>query len=174
MKWILETLWIWLEEIFWTKPTPENNTQIKKWSMLSTPKPLFLPAPQSLLPNITLAIWCKELTHLKRPWWWERLKVGGEGDDRGWDSWMASPTYWTWLWVNSGSWWWTGRPGVLGFMGLQRVGHNWVTELKTELVQLRERLRNADIRLIMNLYSLNLYSRNLVGMFVFLIFFSEH
>ena len=56
---------------------------------------------------------------------------GGEGDDRGWDGWMASPTQWTWVWVNSGSWWWTGRPGVLWFMGSQRVGHNWAdwTEL---------------------------------------------
>ena len=56
-------------------------------------------------------------------------KMRGEGDDRGWDGWMASPTQWTWIWVNSGSWWWTGRPGVLWFMGLQRVGHNWATEL---------------------------------------------
>ena len=80
--------------------------------------------------NLTLlATWCKELTHLKRPWCWERLKAGGEGDDRWWDSWMASLTQWTWVWVNSGSWWWTGRPGVLQFMGLQRIGHNWVTEL---------------------------------------------
>ena len=63
-------------------------------------------------PN-TLATWCKELTHWKRPWCWERLKAGGEGDDRGWDGWMASPTRWTWVWVKSGSWWWTGRPGVL-------------------------------------------------------------
>ena len=77
----------------------------------------------------TLATWCEELTHLKRPWCWERLRAGGEGDDRGWDSWMASPTQWTWVWVNSGSWWWTGRPGVLRFMGLQRVGHDWATEL---------------------------------------------
>ena len=51
------------------------------------------------------------------------------GDDRGWDGWMASPTWWTWVWVNSGSWWWTGRPGMLWFMGSQRVGHDWVTEL---------------------------------------------
>ena len=71
----------------------------------------------------------KELTHLKRPWYWERLKVGGDGDDRGWDGWMASPTQWTWVWVNSGSWWWTGRPGMSRFMGSQRVRHNWVTEL---------------------------------------------
>ena len=67
----------------------------------------------------TLATWCEELTHLKRAWWWERLKVGGEGDDRGWDSWMASPTRWTWVWVSSGSWWWTGRPGMLQLMGSQ-------------------------------------------------------
>ena len=51
------------------------------------------------------------------------------GDDRGWDGWMASSTRWTWVWVDSGSWWWTGRPGVLWFMGLQRVGHDWATEL---------------------------------------------
>ena len=62
-------------------------------------------------------------------WCWERLRAEGEGDDRGWDGWMASPTRWTWVWVNSGSWWWTGRPGMLQVMGLQRVGHDWVTEL---------------------------------------------
>ena len=77
----------------------------------------------------TLASWCEELTHLKRPWCWERLKAGREGDDRGWDGWMASVTQWTWVWVSSGSWWWTGRPGVLQSMGSQRVRHNWVTEL---------------------------------------------
>ena len=76
-----------------------------------------------------MATWCKELTHLKRPWCWERLRAGREGDDRGWDSWMASPTQWTWVWVDSGSWWWTERPGVLWFMGSQRVGHDWATEL---------------------------------------------
>ena len=54
--------------------------------------------------------------------------AGGEGDDRGWDGWMASLTRWTWVWMNSGSWWWTGRPGVLQFMGSQTVRHNWVTE----------------------------------------------
>ena len=77
----------------------------------------------------TLATWCEELTHLKTPWCWERLKEG-EGDDREWDGWMASPTQWTWVWVNSGSWWWTWRPGVLQSMGSQRVGHDWATELK--------------------------------------------
>ena len=77
----------------------------------------------------TLATWCEELTHWKRPWCWEGLGAGGEGDDRGWDGWMASPTQWTRVWVDSGSWWWTGRPGVLRFMGSQRVGHDWATEL---------------------------------------------
>ena len=77
----------------------------------------------------TLATSCKELTHWKRPWCWEGLGAGGEGDDRGWDGWMASLTRWTWVWVNSGCWWWTGRPGMLQFTGLQRVRHDWVAEL---------------------------------------------
>ena len=77
----------------------------------------------------TLATWCKELTNWKRPWCWERLKAGRKGDDRGWDGWMASPTQWTWVWVIFGSWWWTGKPGVLQSRGLQRVGQDWVTEL---------------------------------------------
>ena len=71
---------------------------------------------------------------LEKPWCWERLRAGGEGDDRGWDGWMASPTQWTWAWVDSRSWWWTGRPVVLRFMGSQRIGHNWATKLNwTEL-----------------------------------------
>ena len=73
--------------------------------------------------------WLEEPTHWKRPWCWEGLGAGGEGDDRGWDGWMASSTRWTWVWVDSGSWWWTGRPGVLRFMGSQRIGHDWATEL---------------------------------------------
>ena len=66
---------------------------------------------------------------LKWPWFWEGLGTGEEGDNRGWDGWMASLTRWTWVSVNSGSWWWTGRPGVLRFMGWQRVGHDWATDL---------------------------------------------
>ena len=77
-----------------------------------------------------LASWCEELTYWKRPWCWERLNAGGEGDDRGWDGWMASPTRWTWIWASSGCWWWTGKPGMLPSMGLQRVGHEWATALK--------------------------------------------
>ena len=77
----------------------------------------------------TLATWCEELIHWKRPWCWERLTTGGEGDGREWGGWMASLTQWTWVWASSGSWWWTGKTGVLQFMGSKRVGHDWATEL---------------------------------------------
>ena len=65
----------------------------------------------------------------ERPSTWEKLKAGGEGDDRGWDGWMALPTQMTWVWVNSGSWWMTGSPGMLLSMGSQRARHDWATEL---------------------------------------------
>ena len=76
----------------------------------------------------TLATWCEEITHLKRPWCWERLKVRGERDDRGWDAWMASLSRWTLVWASSRSWWWTRKPTMLQFMGSQRVRHDWKTE----------------------------------------------
>ena len=77
----------------------------------------------------TLATWCEELTHWKRPWCWEKLKAGGEGDYSGWDCSMASLTGWTWVWVSSGSWWWTGKPGMLHSMGSQKIWLDWATEL---------------------------------------------
>ena len=79
----------------------------------------------------TLVLWPPHAKSwlIGKDWYWEGLGAGGEGDDRGWDGWMASQTRWTWVWVNSGSWWWTGRPGVLRFMESQRVGHDWATEL---------------------------------------------
>ena len=77
----------------------------------------------------TLATWWEKLTHLKRPWCWERLKAGEVGDDRRWDSWMASPTGWTWVRASSRNWWWTGKPGMLQSMGWQRVRHNCAIEL---------------------------------------------
>ena len=124
-------LWCWrrLLRVPWTarRPTQSILKEISPGCSL-----------EGLILNLKLqylATWCEELTHLKRPWCWERLRAGGEGDDRGWDGWMASLTRWTWVWVDSGSWWWTGRPGVLWFMGLQRVGHYWVTKLNwTELI----------------------------------------
>ena len=77
----------------------------------------------------TLATSWEELTHWERPWCWERLRAGGEGDNRGWDGWMASPTPWTWVWASSGRYWWTGKPDLLQFMGSQRIRRDWVTEL---------------------------------------------
>ena len=73
----------------------------------------------------TLATWFEELIHWKRPWCWERWKAGGEGGDRGWAGWMASPSRWTWVWASCRNWSWTGKPGVLQSMGLWRVGHDW-------------------------------------------------
>ena len=69
----------------------------------------------------------QRMTHWKRPWCWERLKTGWEGDDRGWDGWMASPIQWTWVCTSFGSQWWTGKPSVLKPTGSSRVGHDWVT-----------------------------------------------
>ena len=84
----------------------------------------------------TLATWCEELSHWRRPWFWERSKAGGEWDDRGWDGWMASPTQWIWVWVNFSSWWWTGRPGMLQFMGSQIIGRDWAAELNWYVLHL--------------------------------------
>ena len=103
----------------------------------------------------TLATWCKELTNLKRPWYWERLRAGGEGDDRGWDGWMASQTQWTWVWVGSGSWWWTGRPGVLQSMRSQKVRQDWATELnwtKSTVMEI-EREKGISLTVSVKIYS---------------------
>ena len=120
-------LWCWrrLLRVLWTarrsnqsilkEISPEYS--LKGWSWNSNP---FSP-------------WCKELTHWKGPWCWQRLKAGGEGDDRRWDSWMASPARWTWVWASSGSWLQTRKPCLLQSKGWQRVGHNWATELNTDI-----------------------------------------
>ena len=102
-------LWCWrrLLRVPWTARKSNLNILWKDWCWSWN--------------SNALATWCEELTHWKRPWRWERLRAGGEGDDWGWDDWMASPTQWTSVWVNSGSWWWTGRPGLLQSMGSQRV-----------------------------------------------------
>ena len=70
----------------------------------------------------------------KDPWCWERLKAGGKGDERRWDGWIPSLMWWTWVWVSSGSCWRIGRPGVLQSVGLQRGGHDWVTELNGNII----------------------------------------
>ena len=125
-------LWCWrrLLRVPWTARR-SNQSILKEISPGCSVEGLMLK-----LNSNTLATWYKELTHWKRPWCWERLRAGGKGDDRGWDGWMASPTQWTWVWINSGSWWWTGRPGVSWFMGSQRVRHDSVTELNlTKLIK---------------------------------------
>ena len=111
----------WMTELNWTDLT--NQSILKEISPGCSLEGMMLSWNSS-----TLATSREELTHWKRLWCWEGLGAGGEGDDRGWDGWMASPTRWTWVWVNYGRWWWTGRPGVLHSMGLQRFGHDWLTE----------------------------------------------
>ena len=93
-------------------------------------------SPGCSLEGLRLKLKLQYLGHLmqradssERLWWWERLRTGEEGDDKGWDGWMASLIQWTWVWVESGIWWWTGRPGMLWIMESQRVRHDWATEL---------------------------------------------
>ena len=109
-----------------TSPAPMAPEQV--WPALHTPH---ASASYSLIPRIGPTLTSNTSTYINRSCnrCREGLGAGGEGDGRGWDGWMASPTWWAWVWVNFGSWWWTGRPGMLRFMGSQRVGHGWVTEL---------------------------------------------
>ena len=121
-------LWCWgrLLRVPWT--TSRSNQSILKEIN-----------PEYSLEGLMLKLKLQYFGHLmrrtdsfKKLWSWERLKAGGKGDDRGSDGWMASLTWWTRVWVSSGSWWWTGRPGVLQSMGLERVGHDWATELNLQ------------------------------------------
>ena len=114
-----------------TEGTWQVGYGYEPWNGLISPKLL----TWSWSPN-TLAAWCEEPTRWKRPWCWERWKAGGEGDDRGWDGWLASATQWAWVWARSMNWWWTGKPSVLWSMGSQRVGLDWATELNC--LELRE------------------------------------
>ena len=88
---------------------------------------------KEISPEYTLATWCKEPTHWKKSWCWERLRAEGEVGDRGWDGWMASLNQQTWVWANSGRWWRTEEPGVLQSMGLQRIRHDLVIEQQQQL-----------------------------------------
>jgi len=117
-------LWCWrrLLRVPWTARR-SNQSILKEISPGCSLEGLMLKLKLQYLGHV-----CKELTPWKRPWCWEWLKVGREGDNRGWDGWMASLTEWTWVWASSRRWWRTGKPGVLQSMGLQRVGHNWATE----------------------------------------------
>ena len=117
-------LWCWrrLLRVPWTARR-SNQSILKEISPGCSLKGLMLKLKLQYFDHLM-----RRVDSLEKPWCWEGLGTGG-GDDREWDGWMASLTQWTWVWVNSVSWWWTGRPGVLWFIGLQRVGHNWATEL---------------------------------------------
>ena len=118
-------LWCWrrLLRVPWTA-MESNQSSLKQISLGCSSEGLMLKLKPQYFDHL---MWRDD--SLKRPWGWEGLGAGGEGDNRGWDGWMASLTQWTWVWVDFVGWWWTGRPGVLWFMGLQRVRRDWVTEL---------------------------------------------
>ena len=144
-------LWCWrrLLRVPWTA-RKSNQSILKEIS------------PGSSLEGLMLKLKLQYFGHLmqrtdsleKNPLCWERLKAGGEGDDRGWDGCMASPTRWTWVWTSSGSWRWTGKPGMLQSIGLKRVRHDWATELnctwRTKHVLLRKSLLYLHLRIKKN------------------------
>jgi len=142
-SWVLKIWCFWTVVLYKTLESPLDCKDIQPVHPKGNQSWIFIGRTDAEAETFQLKLrlfswsWDDELTHRKRPWCWKRLKAGIEGDDRGWDGCMASWTQWTWLsghefWINSNSrsWWWTGIPGVLQSMGLQRVGHNWATELK--------------------------------------------
>ena len=120
---------LWTVVLEKTLESPLDSKEIQPVHPKGNQSWVFIGRTDAETPNTLATLWEEELTHLKRPWCWERLKTGGEGDDRGWDGWMASLTWWTWVWASFGSWWWTRKLGALESMGLQGVRHDWVTEL---------------------------------------------
>ena len=137
---LFATPWIAARQASLSITNSQSSLKLTSIESVTPSRHLILCCPLFLLPPIppsirvfsnesTLRMRWPELTHWRRLWWWEGLEAGGEGDDRGWDGWMASLTPWTWVWANSGSWWWTGRPGVLRFMGSQTGRHDWATKL---------------------------------------------
>ena len=128
-SWALKNWCFWIVVLGKTLESPLDCKEIQPVHPKGDQSWVFIGKTDAEAKTNTLATRWEELTHLKRPWCWERHRAGEEGYHRGWDSWMASPTQWTWVWVNSRSWRWTGRPGMLQALGSQRVRHNWVTEL---------------------------------------------
>ena len=121
-------LWCWrrLLRVSWTA-RKSNQSILKEISPGWSLEGLLLKLKLQYFGHLMLRVDSLEKTLMQ-----EGFRAGGEGDDRGWDGWMASQTQWTWVhwvWVNSGRWWWTGRPGVLWLMGSQTVGHDWTSEL---------------------------------------------
>ena len=111
-----------------TLESPLDCKEIKPVNPKGTQPWIFIGSTGAEAETPTLATWCEELTHWKRPWCWKRLKAGGEEGDRGWNDWMTSLIEWTWVWASFGRWWRTGKPAVLQSMGSQRVRYNWAIE----------------------------------------------
>ena len=129
-SWVLKNRCYWPLDVEKTLEGPLNYKDTQPVNPKGNQPWIFIDRTDAEAENSnTLATWCEPLTHWKRPCCWERLKARGEGDERGWDAWIASPTWCTWDWVSSRSWWWTGNPGVLQSMASQRVRHKWVTAL---------------------------------------------
>jgi len=128
-SWAHKNWWFWTMVLEKTLECPLDCKEIKPANPKGNWTWIFIgnTDAEADVANI-LATWCKGLTHCQRPWCWERLKAGGEGDNRGWDGWTASLVQWSLVWVSSGRWWRTGKPGVLQSMGSQKVGHIWMTE----------------------------------------------
>ena len=129
-SWVLKN-WCFWTVVYWRRllKVPWTARRSNQWILNKI-------SPEYSLEGLMLKLKLQYFGHpmWRAIWCWERLKAGGQGDDRGQDGWMASLTQWTWIWVSSSSWWWTGRPGMLQCMGSQRVGYDWVTELnRTEL-----------------------------------------
>ena len=139
MKWVLKSWCFWTVVLEKTLESALNCKEIKPVNTKGNQSWIFIARTDAEAE--APVVWppdAKMLTHWKRPWCWERLKAGGKGDDdRGWDSWRASRTRWTRVWASSRSCWWTGKPGMLQFMGLKRVEQDWATELKDKVTCLR-------------------------------------
>ena len=128
-SWELKNWWFWTVVLEKTLESPLNYKEIRPIHPKGNQSWMFIGNWCWSWNSNILSTLFEELTHLKRPWCWERLMAGGKGDGRGWDGWVASLTQRTWVWTNSRSWWWTGSPGLLRFMGSQRVRHDWMTEV---------------------------------------------
>ena len=135
-SWALKNWCFWTVGLEKTLENPLDSKEIKPGNPKGNQSWIFI--ARTDVEVETLILWLPdELTPWKRPWCWERLKAGGEGEDKGWDGWMVSPTQWTLAWVSSRNWWWTGKPGMLQSMGSRRVNTmsdsvNWTDKLRIE------------------------------------------
>ena len=118
-SWVLKNWCFWTVVLEKTLKSPLDCKDVKQVNAKGNQPWIFIGRTDDEASTLS-ATWCEELTHWKRPWCWERLKAGGERDDRGWDGWMVSPTQWTWVWASSGRWWRTGKPCELQSIGVAK------------------------------------------------------